>query len=305
MATQELEHLTYEQTEEGGLGRAGLITWRAAHAEIVAYGRTILLNYENEFGKLGNRGAWAATMKARKVVGLNVARALVRLRINLYTNRREPRGIRRFQTRNWKGTEEKGTKHGKPAYRRPVGRAPISETAWVEAYHKRLVARRKYKSKRDRPTIKIPPTKRKRPHARDPKWIRGVRYLTRGRGRPPLSRRQWLTNYLERLRKKRKGTQKVGVVVPKIKGKRPGPGAPRGSEEEAKRHPVPFEKRRPAIDDAGDVIDYANELKETLIDYALDKAEDVVKQAVEVVADKFLEWIKEDLAGAILDGRGN
>lgn len=309
MASQELENLIYEQIEEAGLGRSGLITWRAAHANIVNFGRSMLLNYENEFGKLGNRGAWKAMLKARKVVGLNVAKALVRLRLKLYTNTRKRRGIRRVSTRNWPLGATTGKRHGRHAYRRPRGRQPLTVRTWVGRYHERLVKRRKYKNKADRPRIKVPKTKNARPRPKDPGWIRVVRFFRRKPGRLPLSRAEWLKRYRARLQKRyrklRKGSGKkpTGVVVPKTKWKRPGPGRPNGSEAEAERHPIPMEKRRWKFKDMGEVIDYGNELIQEMKDYALEKAEDAAKQKVEELADAFVDWIKKEVAELVPDGR--
>lgn len=301
MPTHEVE---YSTTETKFIGRSGLVTWTDAHAAILEYGREMLARYEQTFSTLACAGSYRAVRKARKVVGLNIAMALAQLRANLYTQKRPVRGLRRIKSRNWKNPSAYiSDRNRRYAWRNPVGRTPLSEAQWKYRYGLRLVKRRKYKHKGDRPKIKVPKTSNARPKKSDPAWIKGARYLFKKPGRKPLSASEWLKRYKARLANKRKGTQRPAVKIPAVKTFRRA--IQRDDIPEETRHATPFPSRSTPPADAGETLEYARELGEHLVDYAKDKAVGYVNQKTKELTDQFTAWVRDKARTLIDDGRGD
>lgn len=160
------------QTDDtAGLGRARLITYKAARQFIVNHARRFDGRFDLSLRADATYKGWVLFERMKLAIGRATGRALVELGDSLY-GQNKARGKQAVRARHWKpkntgASIEIGQHGGHTAYRRQRGRPALSAAEWLRRYHVRKLAGRvprKYESKR--PSVQPPETKFARPGAR-------------------------------------------------------------------------------------------------------------------------------------------
>ena len=172
----------YEKTEgESNFGKSTLITWQDAGKVVDDWFEKYLRDMTAAATAtciLNPFRAWQFNRVATRIILKHWALAHIDLFAQLYTQSRPRRGLQKVTTRKpWvptaiRGGVEFGYHCGKPAWKRPPGRPPLSRSAWIERETARINARRA-KSKTGRANKNRQPLPTEPPDTQVPRPKRG------------------------------------------------------------------------------------------------------------------------------------
>lgn len=167
-----------ESSEDGDIGRSGLITLAKALEAVGEHAADYRLQYAAKFRLLNTYRAWKLNRISKSIIIDESKAAVEECGKWTYRQDRKKKGCRLILTRNWSNTNpardlETGTHAGLPAWRRPRGRPPLSAADWLRRYRLRRLRQRKALGRRysykTRKPIQPPKTNVDRPYPSAPK----------------------------------------------------------------------------------------------------------------------------------------